>query len=61
MGEIEIGDYVRTKQGLIIQADWIGHSIITDKGDKITISKHDILSYSKNIIDLIEVRRCNKL
>ena len=57
MENIQVGEYVKSKDGYIIKADWVGISIVTDKEDKITISKHDIINHSFNLIDLIEVRR----
>lgn len=53
--EIEVGEWVRNKNGVIIKVDWVGHAIVTDVKD-ITIPKNDIVKHSKNLIDLIEYR-----
>ncbi len=52
--EIEVGEYVRNKEGKIIKATWVGQAIVTN--DKYTMSKlgGEITKHSKNIIDLIE-------
>ena len=65
--EIEVGDYIRTKNGFI-------RKIITERLDGYLVDKsyyneiikdttlgiianEDVIKHSKNIIDLIEVRR----
>lgn len=53
--EIEIGEYVRTQDGIIFKTDFVGQSIVIDKTDKYTYSKRDIVKHSPNLIDLIEV------
>ena len=73
---IEVGEYVRTKNGIIDRIKTINrYGTVTkydDKEDKISIAinyyinsglevnKDDIVKHSKNIIDLIEVRRYSK-
>lgn len=53
--KIEVGEYVRNKEGKIIKVTWVGQAIVTN--DKYTMSKlsGEITKHSKNIIDLIEV------
>lgn len=69
--EIEVGDYVRTKNGIIDRIKTVNrYGTVTkydDKEDKISIAinyyinsglevnEDDIVKHSKNIIDLIEV------
>lgn len=48
---IEIGDYVRTKKGKIFKYG---------KGRAYLGKDNEIVKHSKNIIDLIEVRRYSK-
>ena len=70
---LEIGEYARTKDGIIDKIKTINkYGTVTkydDKEDKISIATNyyinsglevnedDIVKHSKNIIDLIEVRR----
>ncbi len=57
----EIGDYVRTKKGKIekvINNNYhMSQYIECEKG---IVDKENIVKHSKNIIDLIEVRRYSK-
>ena len=74
MKEIEVGEYVRTKDGLIEKIKTINKFGIVTKHDNknedtisggtnyytengLEINTEDIAKHSKNIIDLIEVRR----
>lgn len=65
---IEVGEYVRTKTKGIKRIDTIfenktvnkyGYEIIDTDGEEayLIIKTTDIIKHSKNIIDLIEVRR----
>lgn len=68
MGEIEIGDYIRTNKGLIRKVKTICSEEDRIKRNHFAIKKEtlingiinisNIVKHSKNIIDLIEVRRC---
>ena len=53
--KIEVGEYVRNKEGKIIKVTWVGQAIVTN--DRYTMSKlsGEITKHSKNIVDLIEV------
>lgn len=66
--KIEIGEYVRTNNGVIIKADIIDFEKLTisevgkgydfeDIEEMDNFIKNDIVKHSFNIIDLIEVRR----
>lgn len=71
--KIEIGDYIRTNKGIIYKIEKVNHyGIIIKKDDDNDefkneinyyatngreINTEDIAKHSKNIIDLIEVRR----
>lgn len=66
--EIQIGEYVRTNNGVIIKADIIDFEKLTisevgkgydfeDIEEMDNFIKNDIVKHSFNIIDLIEVRR----
>ena len=54
---IDVGEYIRTKNGLIFKARKIETSKIDIYwvNDEIYLLKEDIKSHSKNIIDLIEI------
>ena len=56
---IEVGDYVRTKNGKIRKVkSTVAQYYITDRlniSDNNQFTKEDIVKHSKNIIDLIEV------
>ena len=57
--EIEVGEYVRTKNGKIRKVkDTVAQYYITDRlniTDNNQFAKEDIVKHNKNIIDLIEV------
>ena len=67
MNDIEVGDFIRTKTGKIVKIDKIDLCNICEKKEYVNIEiikglefentyhKEDIINYSKNIIDLIEV------
>lgn len=57
MSEIEIGEYVRTKEGIIDKVDRVIGMIenTVHLENSIWIGIKDIVKHSKNIIDLIEV------
>lgn len=66
MEDIEVGEYIRTKSGIIIRVDIIDFEklIISQKGigydfecieEMEDFIKNEIVKHSKNIIDLIEV------
>lgn len=63
MEEIKVGDYVRTKEGIIDKIDAFNintniyhceNVLCIDKENKIAVALKDI-KHSKNIIDLIEI------
>ena len=57
--DIEVGDYVRTRNGKIRKVkSTVAQYYITDRlniSDNNQFTKNDIVKHSKNIIDLIEV------
>lgn len=66
--EIEVEEYVRTKSGIILKADIIDFKELTISQKGISYDfenieemkdfiKNNIINHSKNILDLIEVRR----
>ena len=57
MGEIEIGEYIRTKKGYLgkYQKSVEGFDEFTDSEGTFMLDIEDIVKHSKNIIDLIEV------
>lgn len=68
MSNIEVGDYIRTKSGVIIKANFIDFEKLTisqkgigfdfeDIEEMEYFIENDIVNHSKNIVDLIEVRR----
>lgn len=67
MEEIKVGDYVRTKIGIgnIVkifeyddgQKDYYTDRCIDDEDNTTILHIHQIVKHSKNIIDLIQVRR----
>lgn len=68
MKEIKVGDFVRTKEGIIDKIDAFNintniyhceNGLCIDKENKIAVALKDI-KHSKHIIDLIEVRRLCK-
>lgn len=60
MLEIKVGEYIRTKNGIIVKVlecdKEIGMYLCTDNKYKAYVSEENIVKYSKNIIDLLEVR-----
>lgn len=60
MEKIEVGEYVRTKNGKIRTVkSTVAQYYITDRlniSDNNQFTKEDIVKHSKNIIDLIEVK-----
>ncbi len=69
MEEIKVGEYVRTKEGIIDKIDAFNintniyhceNGLCIDKENKIAVALKDI-NHSKNIIDLIEVRRYSRI
>ena len=67
--EIKVGEYVRTKEGIIDKIDAFNintniyhceNGLCIDKENKIAVALKDI-NHSKNIIDLIEVRRYSRI
>lgn len=66
--EIEVGEYIRTNKGIakitknsIGKIDYFTYYDIDKEIDDINyIQKEDVIKHSKNIIDLIEVRRLCK-
>lgn len=54
---IEVGEYVRTKKGQIDIFKENDENYMFARCEKKTYWKLDIVKHSKNIIDLIEVRR----
>lgn len=57
MGEIEIGEYIRTKKGYLgkYQKSVEGFDEFTDSEGTFMLDIEDIVKHSKNIIDLLEV------
>lgn len=63
MEDIKVGDYIRTKYGIITQIETIKDSVvwtnefidIHHRYNEGIIEKRDIIKHSPNIIDLIEV------
>lgn len=62
--EIEVGEYVRTRNGLIDKIDrycfssniyYCTNGICIDKENRIGVFLKDIVNHSKDIIDLIEL------
>ena len=49
--KIEIGEFIRFKNGKINKVD-------KDDAERLSIFNDNVVKHSKNLIDLIEVRRC---
>lgn len=70
MSEIKVGEYIRTKLGIakiekIVKydddsKDYYVNRCIDDEDKTNILHRHQILKHSKNIIDLIKVRRLYK-
>ena len=59
--KIEVGEYVRTKEGYIgkIEENFNGSGVSMLINYRASHNLNDIVKHSKNIINLIEERRCS--